>query len=49
MNLCDNDHQEVCYEARHCPICTLREDLRREITELEEKVEKLEAQLEEEA
>ena len=21
MNLCDDGHDEVCYESRHCPVC----------------------------
>lgn len=21
MNLCDDHHQEVCYECRKCPVC----------------------------
>jgi len=21
MNLCSNEHEEICYEGRYCPLC----------------------------
>jgi hypothetical protein len=27
MNLCDDGHDEVCYEAKKCPACELIEEL----------------------
>lgn len=26
MNLCDDGHEEVCYECRHCPVCEIIKD-----------------------
>lgn len=23
MNLCDKDHEEICYEGRNCPCCDI--------------------------
>ena len=31
MNLCSNEHQEVCYEGRVCPLCEMRDELQGEI------------------
>lgn len=39
MTLCDNGHDEVCYESRDCPMCELLaeiEDLKANIKVLEE-------------
>lgn len=34
MNLCDSDHDEVCYEGRNCPVCAMLESAREEIDAL---------------
>mgnify|MGYP001565549180 FL=1 len=34
MNLCSDGHEEVCFEGRICPVCSLREDLEKRIDEL---------------
>lgn len=26
MNLCDDGHEEVCYDSRHCPVCEIIKD-----------------------
>lgn len=26
MNLCDDGHDEVCYEGRECPACELKQE-----------------------
>lgn len=56
MELCNGGegigyHVEVCYDARHCPLCDIRRDLREkisglreEIAEKEKQISKLEAQ-----
>lgn len=36
MNLCSNNHDEVCYETRHCPACALHD----EQSNLEKEIEK---------
>lgn len=42
MNLCSDKHDEICYEGRTCPLCTIREDLEKEIEDLKKAVEDLE-------
>lgn len=27
MNLCSDDHDEVCYDGRLCPLCKVREEM----------------------
>mgnify|MGYP001436807725 CR=1 FL=1 len=27
MNLCNDHHEEVCYECRNCPACDAREEV----------------------
>uniref|UniRef100_A0A6H1ZWM0 Uncharacterized protein n=1 Tax=viral metagenome TaxID=1070528 RepID=A0A6H1ZWM0_9ZZZZ len=45
MNLCGDDHVEICYEeGRNCPACELLKkisDLEDEIYNLKEKIEEL--------
>lgn len=26
MNLCDDGHEEVCFDGRHCPVCEIIKD-----------------------
>lgn len=45
MNLCSDDHDEVCFEGRKCPACDLKkqvDDCESEITDLKSKIEQLE-------
>jgi len=42
MDLCSDDHDEVCYEGRICPACSLRDDLDQEIEQLNDRVSELE-------
>lgn len=42
MNLCSEGHDEVCYDGRNCPACSLIDEvtsLKHEIINLEEKQE----------
>jgi len=44
MNLCDDDHEEVCYEAGDCPVCdeiSQREELAVENRDLTSQVDEL--------
>lgn len=41
MRLCDNRHEEVCYEGMQCPVC----DELSTIRELNRKVEDLQAEI----
>lgn len=29
MNLCSNNHEEVCFECRSCPVCDWMDELNR--------------------
>jgi HAMP domain-containing protein len=35
MDLCDDGHEEVCYEGRGCPMCDKQEEVERLQTEIE--------------
>lgn len=46
MKLCDDKHDEVCYDSRHCPVCEKIEEieqLEKTINDLEEKITETEA------
>ena len=50
MYLCNDGHEEVCYEGRNCPVCEERKkvsDLEDEVFSLKEKSEDLKNQIEE--
>jgi hypothetical protein len=49
MNLCNNNHQEVCFEGRECPLCQSVKELQQEIDALLEERDHLKEQLEQEA
>jgi hypothetical protein len=41
MTLCDDGHDEVCYDGRNCPVC---EELKK-ISDMEDKIYDLEEQI----
>ena len=41
MQLCDDWHEEVCYEGRKCPVCKLIEEKDAIIGKCEAKIEQL--------
>lgn len=48
MRLCDDGHEEVCYEGKDCPVCDAIAELREaeeQIRDLTERIETLEAVL----
>lgn len=45
MNLCDNNHGEVCFEGRHCPACDVANEKDLVISNLEDKISGLENQI----
>ena len=47
MNLCSDGHDEVCYEIRNCPACDVGVDKDREISDLENQMADLRAEVEE--
>jgi len=41
MNLCDDGHDEVCYEGKKCPVCAVlkqNDDILKEIEDLQEQL-----------
>lgn len=41
MDLCNNGHEEVCYESRNCPACSYAENAAMEAREeMQEQLEK---------
>jgi len=48
MNLCNEKHDEVCFEGRICPVCEKMNEiavLEGDITELKQQVKDLESQV----
>ncbi|MFA6281884.1 MAG: hypothetical protein WCY05_05230 [Candidatus Omnitrophota bacterium] len=39
MNLCSENHDEICFEGRKCPLCEMKDELENEIQDLKEKLE----------
>lgn len=49
MEICDHNHEEVCFEGKNCPVCPLveeNEDLKEEIRHLKKEIEDLKKELE---
>lgn len=42
MNLCSDDHDEVCYEGRDCPACEVKKEAERNVRNLEDQLSALE-------
>ena len=50
MELCDSDHEQICYDSVNCPLCEATDknnDLESEIEELKGKVSELQAEVDE--
>lgn len=45
MNLCADDHDEVCFDGRKCPAC----ELKMQINNLEDAIEELNKTIEEQS
>lgn len=46
MNLCNHNHEEVCYESNDCPACAYKDevkDLELTIKNLEKEIEQMES------
>lgn len=41
MNLCSDKHDEICFECNDCPLCSMRNELTYEKSQLEDKIEEL--------
>jgi hypothetical protein len=35
MNICSNNHDEICYEGRYCPVCEYKNHLEETIYDLD--------------
>jgi hypothetical protein len=46
MNLCDHGHEEVCFEGRHCPMCSLVEAYEDNVESLKKEIEVVSKELE---
>ena len=46
MNLCSDNHDEVCFEGRECPTCKIVKELGETIEELEGKLKESEETIE---
>lgn len=40
MNLCSDNHEEICFESRKCPMCAQKEEHEEAIREMDRKLEK---------
>jgi hypothetical protein len=47
MNLCDDNHIEVCFEGRKCPVCLVRDELEHSIGLLNSEIEELKQHIDE--
>lgn len=45
MNLCDDGHDEVCYDSNFCPVCMMRNEKNEEIKSIESKEEELRGEI----
>ncbi len=45
MNLCNNDHPEICYEDKYCPLCQVRDEKYREGQEYQKEISRLDEKL----
>lgn len=41
MNLCDDGHEEICFDGRKCPMCESIDDYDKKISDLEDEVHEL--------
>lgn len=45
MNLCDDGHDEVCFDSRHCPVCEIIKDNKDYVEKLQDEIGDLTQQL----
>lgn len=46
MNLCNEKHEEICFEGRKCPLCDMRDDLNHEVDSLMKELDAIKTALE---
>ena len=42
MDICSNGHEEIVYEGRYCPMCTMIDNHKEELERLEDKISEIE-------
>lgn len=47
MNLCSDNHVEICFEGRNCPLCALRDELENRINSMDDDLKRLQEQIDE--
>jgi hypothetical protein len=47
MTLCDDGHQEVCFDGRTCPVCTLIKEKDAELEGKDNEIQSLHARIDE--
>ena len=47
MELCDNGHDEVCFEVKACPVCRMKADLKTDLALKDDEIADLEGQVDE--
>lgn len=45
MNLCSDGHEEVCFDARKCPVCEIISEKDGKIDELDNEIVELKAEV----
>lgn len=48
MNLCSDNHEEICFEGRVCPACDIakeRDEAQDELAKAEKQIDELQSQL----
>ena len=45
MKLCNNDHDEICFEGRDCPLCDMRKNYESDLQEARETIDDLNIRL----
>jgi len=38
MELCNDNHDEICYDSTHCPACEIRNELKNNIDDLNNEI-----------
>ena len=46
MNLCNDNHEEICFAGQNCPLCSVRNGLVETIAEKSGQIDKLDSDIE---
>lgn len=45
LNLCDDQHQEICFDGVYCPMCALSKEKDEALRELHEELDEIKSRL----